>query len=111
VALAMLALRQHRLEVTAETVHIHDQILARRQSLLDQRVQIARQTNPWALAAGLKAAGMDTGAALEPRTSGVPTMPGPVIPQVETDLVAPLVGHSTIDDGNGHANGNRPRDK
>ena len=63
VALAMLALRQRRLEMTADSVRIHDEILTRRQTLLDQRVQISKQTNPWALAAGLKAAGMETGAA------------------------------------------------
>jgi hypothetical protein len=104
VALVVLALRHHRLEVTSETVWIHDEILARKQMLLDQRVEIARQTNPWALAAGLKAAGMDTGNALESRTSSVPKAPGPVIPRVETDLVAPVV-----DSSGGHSNANRPK--
>ncbi len=69
VALAVLALRHERLEVTAETVRIHDQILARHQTLLDQRVAIAKQTNPWALAAGLKTAGVDTGDALASRAA------------------------------------------
>ncbi len=106
VALAVLALRHHRLEVTSKTVRIHDEILARKQTLLDQRVVIARQTNPWALAAGLKAAGVDTGGALESRSSGVPTVPGPVIPRVETDLVAPVVEGGG---GGGHSNLNRPK--
>jgi len=107
IALAMLALRQRRLEVTSETVKIHDEILARRQTLLDQRVQIARQTNPWALAAGLKAAGMDTGNALEvqPGVSTRSTTNGPATPAIETDLVAPV-----MNDGNGHSNPNRPRE-
>ena len=47
VALTVLALRHERLELTAETARIHDQIVARHQTLLDQRVAIARQTNPW----------------------------------------------------------------
>ncbi len=102
VALAMLALRQRRLEMTAESVRIHDEILARRQTLLDQRVQISKQTNPWALAAGLKAAGMDTGGALEQRPS---TNVGSSnsTPAVVTDLEAPVMDES------GHSNPNRAR--
>jgi hypothetical protein len=104
VALAVLALRQRRLEMTADSVRIHDEILARRQTLLDQRVQISKQTNPWALAAGLKAAGMETGGALEqrPLTTNVKTNSAPA---VVTDLVAPVMG-----DGGGHASSRRPRE-
>ena len=103
VALAMLALRQRRLEMTAESVKIHDEILARRQTLLDQRVQISKQTNPWALAAGLKAAGMDTGGALEQRPSTADVRSNNGTPAVVTDLVAPVMGDS------GHSNPNRAR--
>ncbi len=115
VALAVLALRHHRLEVTSETVRIHDEILARRQTLLDQRVAIARGTNPWALAAGLKAAGMETGEAMVSRTTAQSAAPGPVIPSVETDLVAPLMSRSRGAnsggaDAGGHSNPNRPHD-
>ena len=90
VALVVLALRHHRLEVTSETVRIHDEILARKQMLLDQRSgdRLRRRRIRGRLAAGLKAAGMDTGNALESRTSSVPKAAGPVIPRVETDLVA-----------------------
>jgi len=100
----MLALRQRRLEMTAESVRIHDEILARRQTLLDQRVQISKQTNPWALAAGLKAAGMDTGGALEQRPSTTDARSSNATPAVVTDLVAPV-----MDDG-GHANPGRHRE-
>ncbi|MGN6370223.1 MAG: hypothetical protein ACTHN5_18355 [Phycisphaerae bacterium] len=103
-ALGMLALRQRRLEMTADAVRIHDQILARRQTLLDQRVQISKRTNPWALAAGLKAAGMDTGGALQERPEATNVRPGGSAPAVVTDLVAPVMG------GSGHANPRRPRE-
>jgi hypothetical protein len=104
IALAMLALRQRRLEMYSDAVRIHDQIIARRQTLLDQRVQITKKTNSWALAAGLKAAGMDVGGALESRPSVDSRSPsgGPATPAVETDLLAPVMG-------NGHSNPSRPR--
>jgi hypothetical protein len=94
---ALLALRQHRLELTSQSAAIYQQIRERNESLLDQRVQIARETNPWALAAALKDAGVNTGAALQKRVTQVQT----IRPQVETDLVAPLL--------DGHANPARPR--
>ncbi|HUO08654.1 MAG TPA: hypothetical protein VM008_10170 [Phycisphaerae bacterium] len=105
IALSMLALRQRRLEMTADSVRIHDEILARRQTLLDQRVEISKRTNPWALAAGLKAAGMDTGGALEarPSTQTPSQRTGAASSGVETDLLAPVMGDS------GHPNPNRPR--
>jgi hypothetical protein len=89
VALALLGLRQHRMELTSESVKIYDQIRERNESLLDQRAQIARNTNPWSLAATLKDAGVNTGAALrgrDPEPHAQATKP-----QVETDLVAPLM--------------------
>ena len=103
VALAVLALRQRRLEMTAESVKIHDDILARRQTLLDQRVEISKRTNPWALAAGLKAAGMETGGALEERPLTTNVKTNNSTPAVVTDLVAPVLGDS------GHANPRRQR--
>jgi hypothetical protein len=103
IALAMLALRQRRLEMTADSVRIHDEILARRQTLLDQRVEISKRTNPWALAAGLKAAGMDTGGALEERPTASAPSQRTGTSGVETDLLAPVMGDS------GHSNSNRPR--
>ena len=103
IALTVLALRQRRLEMTSDSVRIHDAILARRQTLLDQRVQISRQTNPWALAAGLKAAGMDAGGALQARPATPSLQTGAATSTVETDLLAPVMGNS------GHSNSNRPR--
>ena len=102
IALAMLALRQRKLEMYADTVKIHDEILARRQTLLDQRVEITKKTNSWALAASLKAAGVDVGGALESRPSAESGTNGPQIPKVESDLLAPVIG-------NGHSNPSRPR--
>ena len=103
VALALLAVRQHRLDLTSESVKIHDEIQAREHSLWDQRAQIAEHTNPWALASGLREAGVDTGAALNPHESQRAVTPS-APPAIETDLLAPVRG-----DGGGHANANRPR--
>jgi hypothetical protein len=105
VALALLALRQHRLELTSQSAAIYDTIRDRHHTLLDQRVEIARRTNPWALAAALNQSGVNTGDALRVRdtTLGAPANSANV-PAVETDLVAPL-----LNDGTGHANPGRPR--
>jgi hypothetical protein len=122
VALALLALRQHRLELTSQSMKIHDEITAREHTLWDQRVEIARRTNPWALAAGLQKAGVDTGGAMTPRQSANPRA-GVSLPAIETDLVAPVRGDvspvrpdpapvrssSGSGGGNGHANPDRPR--
>jgi hypothetical protein len=108
VALALFGLRQHRLELTSQCSKIHSAIKNREDVLLDQRVQIARKTNPWALASGLQAAGLNTPDALVTRDgrTGRPR-PGmsPSTPVVETDLLAPLRDSS----GGGHANPSRPR--
>ncbi len=103
-AMALLALRQHRLELTSQSVKIHDEIHAREQSLWAQRAQIAERTNPWALASGLRDAGVDTGAALRPHTSTKAAGSGNAPPAIETDLVAPVRG----DAGGGRVNPNRP---
>ena len=86
VGLALLGLRQHRWELNSQSARIYGQIRERNETLLDQRVAIARVTNPWALVAALKDSGMNTGGALERRGTKVGKTP----PAVETDLVAPL---------------------
>lgn len=102
VALSLLALRQRRLELTSESVQIHDRIMAREQTLWGERVEIAQRTNPWALNAGLKAAGIDTGAAMSERDTGKKPPGAAAAPgAIETDLVAPV-------QNGGHANPNRP---
>jgi hypothetical protein len=86
VALALLGLRQRRLELTSESASIYEQIRGRKETLLGQEVEIAKWTNPWALAASLEDSGVDTGAALKNRRTTV----GRTVPAVETDLVAPV---------------------
>jgi hypothetical protein len=105
VAFALLGLRQHRLELTSESAAIFNRIRERQHTLLDQQVQITRQTNPWAIATALQNAGVNTGEALRPRDTklGKPAN-GPAVPAVETDLLAPL-----FNDGSGHGNPARPR--
>lgn len=109
VALTLLAVRTHRLEVTSESARIHEEIKQREQTLLDQRAQIAQQVTPWTLVANLKAAGMDAGDAV---VSHAITTPPTVrqqsqTPAVETDLVAPLMNNNDSG-GSGHSNRNRP---
>ena len=105
VGLALLALRQHRLELTSQSAAIYDTIRDRNHTLLDQRVEIARRTNPWAVASALKDAGINTGQALELRDTQLnKPVASPATPAVETDLVAPL-----MNDGSGHLNPSRPR--
>jgi len=103
-SLAVLALRHHRLEITSQTAKLHDTIKAREQSLWDERVQIARNTNPLALAVNLKTQGMSPGAALQPRDTQTKKTRSDAGTHVETDLVGPL-----RDSGSGHSNPNRPR--
>jgi hypothetical protein len=103
VALGLLGLRQHRLELTSQSTRIYETIRDRQHTLLDQRVAIARETNPWAIAAALEEHGVDTGDALRKRQTQLGKPPGAVtVPAVETDLVAPLLG-------DGHAGQSRPR--
>ena len=84
VALMLLGLRQRRLELTSETSTIYAQIREKNELLLDQRVEIAKVTNPWTLAWTLKSSGVDPGAALQRRPASVGGTP---VQQVETDLV------------------------
>jgi hypothetical protein len=104
VALALLALRQHERELNAQVVVIYSAILDRQDTLKDQNVQVALPTSPTALTAALQRSGYDTGDALRARNTqiGRPAN-APVVPTVETDLVAPL-----LSDGTGHANPARP---
>jgi hypothetical protein len=88
VALALLGLRQRRLELTAESAKIYNRIGERNETLLTQRVDIARQTSPPALAAALEASGVNTGAALRLRGSSVGR--GATTTGIETDLTAPV---------------------
>jgi cell division protein FtsL len=87
VALVLLGLRQRRLELTSETSAIYAQIREKNEALLDQRVEIAKLTNPWTLAWTLKSSGIDTGAALQNRPTSVGRTP---VPAIETDLTAPV---------------------
>src|SRR3954471_3399162 len=87
VALTLLGLRQHRLELTSESAAIYERIRERNETLLDQRVVIARRTNPWALAAALNESGVDTGDALRARQTRVgEPAPTPGVRPIETDL-------------------------
>ena len=76
-------------------------------------MEIARRTNPWAVASALKDAGINTGDALRLRdTQSNSPANGPAVPAVETDLVAPLMnnnGGGRVSDGSGHLNPSRPR--
>jgi hypothetical protein len=86
VALTLLGLRQRRLEITSESAGIYAQIRERNETLLDQRVEISRISNPWTLAANLKNAGVNTGSALENRKPVV----GRPLPAIEQDLTSPI---------------------
>jgi len=87
VALALLGLRQRRLELTSESAKIYSTIREKNETLLDQRVEIAKVTNPWTLAWTLKSSGVDPGAALQSRPTSVGRT---TVPAVETDLTAPV---------------------
>jgi hypothetical protein len=86
IGIALLGLRQHRLELNAQSVQIYSQIRDRNEKLLSQNIDLAKATNPWALAANLKHSGVNPGAALERRGTQVGKEP----PAVESDLIAPL---------------------
>jgi hypothetical protein len=86
VALMLVGLRQRRLELTSESAAIYGQIRERNETLLGLDVEIAQQTNPWALASALQKAGVNTGGAMQPRKATV----GRSVPAVETDLTAPV---------------------
>ena len=103
-SLAVLGLRHRRLEITSQTVKLQDQIMAREQSMWDQKVQIAEHTNPLALAVNLKTQGMSPGAALLPREART-TKPRTGTTKVETDLVAPIRDTGS----SGHSDPRRPR--
>ncbi|HEY4329704.1 MAG TPA: hypothetical protein VGN88_08200 [Phycisphaerae bacterium] len=93
VALTLLSLRQHRLELTAQSAKIYGEIRDRNDILLTQQVEIARRTNPWTLANNLQKSGVNTGTALQLRPDSTPHTTPPA-GTVETDLVAPLLDHA-----------------
>ena len=113
ISLAVLGLRQRRLEISAETARLHDQIKLREQTLWDQQVQIAKSTNPLTLAVNLKSAGMNAGEALQPRATGRRaggTGAGASAKPPETDLIAPLRDAAGPEPGvSGHSDPRRPR--
>jgi hypothetical protein len=86
VGMMLLGLRQRRLELTAECSRIYAHIRDQNETLMGQRVEIAKVTNPWVLNAALKGSGVNTGAALEPRQG----MMVRTVPAIESDLVAPV---------------------
>ena len=88
VALALLGLRQRRLELTAESAKIYSHIRERNETILSQRVEITRHTTPQTLAAALEASGVNTGAALHMRGASVGR--GTTPSGIETDLTAPV---------------------
>ena len=57
--LALLGLRQHRLELTAETARLHQQVLDREKTLDGQEVQISQSTNPLKISEAIKASGIE----------------------------------------------------
>ena len=63
----MLGLRQRRLELTSESSAIYAQIRDRNETLMDQRVEIAKITNPWTLAVRPQKAGREHRGGLESR--------------------------------------------
>lgn len=92
VALALLGLRHHHLELTSQSAKLFEQIQIRTHSLWDQEYLIANKTNPIATAKNFKSAGLDT-TAYSP--NGALTQPAPKKPkntpnQDVGDLVAPL---------------------
>lgn len=84
IGLAVLGLQHHKLEITSQSVKLHNDIVQRQHTLWDQQVLISQKTNPLALAEGLKKAGMSPGEALTPREKPKP------VNRVEGDLIAPL---------------------
>ena len=94
VAQVLLGLRQHRLELTSQSVSIYSKIRDCNDTLQGQQADIAVKTNQWTLAAALEKSGIDTGKALRPPV-GKPGANGPSTPQVETDLLAPLMEDRT----------------
>jgi len=91
VSLCLLWLRQHRLELTSQCTRIYDMLLDRQHTIRDQRVEIARHTNPWAVAAALEQQGVNTGEALRTRQTHLGKPAAGNAPAVETDLIAPLL--------------------
>lgn len=85
-ALALLGIRTHTLELTAETARLRQQVTQREQQLWGQEIPITQQTNPMVLVKRLEETGMvlqnaEGPAATRSETSHVDT---------DRDLTAPL---------------------
>ena len=59
IGLALLGLRQHRLELTADAARLHQQVTEREQTLWGQEVQIAGPTDPRKITEAIKASGIE----------------------------------------------------
>jgi len=81
-ALAVLGLHHHRLELTAQSARLRDHIRQQEHLLADQRVEIARTTDPRVLAEHLKKALTDD--------QGIPpdSAPGRIVPAGAANGVA-----------------------
>ena len=65
-SLTVLGLRQHRLELTAQTARLHNEALQLQQALADQQVEITQKTNPLVLQKELAQMGLAGGAVTQP---------------------------------------------
>jgi hypothetical protein len=92
VALALVGLRHHHLELTSQSAKLFEQIQDRTHTLWGQEAVIAEKTNPIATAKNFKSAGLDT-TAFTP--NGALTQPAPkktkgTSARDDGDLIAPL---------------------
>ena len=81
--LALLGLRQHRLELTAEAARLHQQVSEREQTLWGQEVQIALRTDPRKITEAIKASGIELALPI----SGNATQPSRLPVEATGDLV------------------------
>ena len=94
-ALGLLGLRMRRLELTAETARLRLDVERRQHQLWGQEDQIARQTNPPALAEGLHNSGMVMGSPIGVPARGAGTANtgnggGGAHSDTDRDLLAPV---------------------
>ena len=95
-ALTLLGLRQHRLELESQTAQLRRIALAEREETLrDQQVTITQRTNPLALLDGLNKKGLDLGQVTTiEMTAGVGDR-NDSHGDANRDLTAPLPRHGT----------------
>lgn len=94
-ALGLLGLRMRRLELTAETARLRLDVERRQHQLWGQEDQIARQTNPPALAEGLRNSGLVLGRPIGSAAAGdgrdvTNVGAGGVRTDADRDLLAPV---------------------